>query len=322
MKPKAVIVYVVAPEARQRTELLYYSLELLEKHFNRCYNYPILIFHEDLSESRKTEIQKNFSSNFIFALLDNFRELPSRMEEEQVLRWSQGFDGGRHTNVDHDIGYRHMCRFYSYGIFVHPALQPFDYYWRFDDDSFLLKPVNFDPFAKMQEEGYVYGYRSIMREDPLREEGKGLQQLLDTTKQFARKNKLPRCYLRPFTNWRGQTNGKQYYTNFEITNISFWRNNPLYKQYISTLENQGGFYKYRWGDAAVRSLACGIFLKPLQIHHFGTIAYRHNYHYAIKDKIEIDYDRPDWVNMSSIKEKLGGLPVPKDSEITNYSELN
>ncbi|NGX54783.1 MAG: hypothetical protein KR126chlam2_00402 [Chlamydiae bacterium] len=312
MKPKAAIVYLAPKESMNRFEVFLYSLELMEKHFNQRFGYPVVIFHEDLPEAKMEQIRSTFSSEFYFEKLVDFLELPTHLNIEKVKRWLQGKDGGRLSAQG--LGYRQMCRFYSHGLLFHPALHAYDYYWRFDDDSYLTHPVNFDPIETLEKQGCVYGFRSLMREDPKRTEGQGLKEIMTLTRKFARKNRLPLKHLRPFSDWLGRSNGKQYYTNFEINKLSFWRNNTLFKEYISLLEHADGFYKYRWGDALTRTLACSIFLKPQQIHHFTTIGYRHNYHAAVTDSVDIHYFIPDEIDRSaSVVQELGAFHIPGDA---------
>lgn len=307
MKPKAAIAYLAPPQQMSRNTMLYHSLECLEKNFNRRYHYPVVIFHEDLPAREIQKIKQVYSSPFIFVHLPHFQELPSNVTKDEVNDWAFGKNGGRHAQ--RYIGYRQMCRFFSYQLFSHPIMLEYDYYWRFDDDSFLLQPVGFDPFQVMADNGYVYGYRSLMREDPKKEEGKGLRELFQITRQFAKKHCLSTRYFRPFTDWRGRSNGKQYYTNFEITNISFWRNHPLFSQYVEVLEKEKGFYKFRWGDSIFRALTCALFLKPHQIHHFGAISYRHNTHYSLPGSTDLHYYLPSEEELKQAKAGHFALPL-------------
>ncbi|NGX54356.1 MAG: hypothetical protein K1000chlam4_01082 [Chlamydiae bacterium] len=52
MKVKAAIVYLAPKESMNRFDVLLYSLELMEKHFNQRFGYPVVIFHEDLPEAK------------------------------------------------------------------------------------------------------------------------------------------------------------------------------------------------------------------------------------------------------------------------------
>ncbi len=308
---KGAIVYLAPPLHGGRHDVFLYSLQLMEKNFNQRFAYPVIIFHEDFTQEAIEQIQSTYSSSFTFVHLPDFTKLPEGVEPDQVSRWMRGEDGGR--KGAQGIGYRQMCRFYAYGLLMHPALEPYDYYWRFDDDSFLIQPITEDPFETLEQGGYIYGYRSLMREDPRIEEGHGIKELLQLTKQFAKRSSIPWKHFRQFTDWRGRPNGKQYYTNFEINKVSYWRNNELYRAYIAEIEKAQGIYKYRWGDACIRSYGCALFLKPEHIYHFETLPYRHNYHYAVAHSKTIDYYRPSWVNLEDTTERLGALAIDRDS---------
>lgn len=259
----------------------------MEEYFNRLYNYPVIIFHEDFSLSTQQEIRSLCDSKITFVQLPDFQKLPKNLSQEQAERWSQGLDGGRKAQ---GVGYRHMCRFFSYGLLMHPALDPYEYYWRFDDDSFLTQLVPYDLFEWMQTNRKIYGFRSIVGEDQRLHEGLGGSSLWAETLTFARHHKLSTRSLKRFcANWLGRYKGLYYYNNFEINNIPYWRNHPLFHSYFARLDETHGFYKYRWGDANVRTFACHLFLTPDQIHHFDEIGYRHNDHYSLPNSVEITY---------------------------------
>lgn len=76
-----------------------------------------------------------------------------------------------------------------------------------------------------------------------------------------------------------QVNDEEYnlyhfWSNFEIARVDLW-DNPLYEAYFQYLESTGGFYKERWGDAPVHSLAIGFMLDLKEIHYFRDIGYQH-----------------------------------------------
>lgn len=66
-----------------------------------------------------------------------------------------------------------------------------------------------------------------------------------------------------------------FWSNFEIARTDLF-NNELYEQYIAHLENSGGFYKERWGDLPIHSLALGLFTNLSDIHYFRDIGYKHS----------------------------------------------
>jgi hypothetical protein len=59
-------------------------------------------------------------------------------------------------------------------------------------------------------------------------------------------------------------------TNFFAVDLSWWRS-PAYRSYFSALEQAGGFYEYRWGDACVHFLAVAAMLdketEVVRLHH-------------------------------------------------------
>jgi len=56
------------------------------------------------------------------------------------------------------LGYRHMCTFQSKGAYEQPILTGLDYAWRLDDDSQILKPIQYDLFEFMRGRKISYGY--------------------------------------------------------------------------------------------------------------------------------------------------------------------
>lgn len=66
-----------------------------------------------------------------------------------------------------------------------------------------------------------------------------------------------------------------FWSNFEIARTDLF-NSPAYEAYFEHLEKSGGFYKERWGDAPVHSLAVGMLLDLKDIHYFRDIGYQHS----------------------------------------------
>ncbi len=66
-----------------------------------------------------------------------------------------------------------------------------------------------------------------------------------------------------------------FWSNFEISRTDLFLS-PEYKKYYEFLENSGGFYMERWGDAPIHSLAVGLFLDQSEMHYFRDIGYRHS----------------------------------------------
>lgn len=65
------------------------------------------------------------------------------------------------------------------------------------------------------------------------------------------------------------------WSNFEIGDLNLWRSDA-YMKYFEFLDQKGGFYYERWGDAPVHSIAASLFLPKEKIHWFDDIGYRHD----------------------------------------------
>ncbi|KAH3901250.1 related to Probable mannosyltransferase KTR5 [Saccharomycodes ludwigii] len=66
-----------------------------------------------------------------------------------------------------------------------------------------------------------------------------------------------------------------FWSNFEIARVDTF-NNDLYNKYFQFLEESGGFWTERWGDAPVHSLGISLFLNKEDVHYFRDIGYQHS----------------------------------------------
>lgn len=64
------------------------------------------------------------------------------------------------------------------------------------------------------------------------------------------------------------------WSNFEVGDLN-WLRSKAYTDYFESLDQDGGFFYERWGDAPVHSIAAGLMLKKEEIHFFNDIAYYH-----------------------------------------------
>jgi mannosyltransferase len=69
-------------------------------------------------------------------------------------------------------------------------------------------------------------------------------------------------------------NMRHFWSNFEIADMDFFRS-EAYRKLFRHLDEDGGFYYERWGDAPVHTLAAAMLLKPEQLHHFSDVGYVH-----------------------------------------------
>jgi mannosyltransferase len=64
-----------------------------------------------------------------------------------------------------------------------------------------------------------------------------------------------------------------FWSNFEVGNLNFWRS-QRYQSFFDHLDQRGGFFYERWGDAPVHSIALGLFEDINRIHWFHDIGMR------------------------------------------------
>ena len=64
------------------------------------------------------------------------------------------------------------------------------------------------------------------------------------------------------------------WSNFEVGNLN-WLRSKAYTDFFESLDQDGGFFYERWGDAPVHSIAASLLLNKDEIHFFEDIAYYH-----------------------------------------------
>jgi len=148
----------------------------------------------------------------------------------------------------------------------------YDYYWRVDSDVEFHCPFDYDPFEWMRDNKIEYGFTIIHPEYRAT-----IPTLWQTAQDFLKKNSnLPVANnsMQLITNSDGTYNTCHFWTNFEIANLNFYRSQN-YLDYFQFLDESGGFFYERWGDAPVHSIAAAMMLDKKQIHWFEDIGYYH-----------------------------------------------
>jgi len=250
----AVIIYL---SRKQSINDLKKSLKLLNKNFTRRFKYPVLIFNDDFTNADQRILRKIYS-NIKFEKIKF--EIPLWIDKNQI-------DKGSHKVR---LGYMHMCRFFSGEIYKHEAIKNYDWYWRLDSDSYLHYRIRYDIFNFMEKQGFIYGcFETNIKEKP--EFVIGLWEL---TKEYIQKNNFQPIFLNKYLDKEGKWDRSVFYTNFEISKLDFWRS-ERYKEYYDMIDQNGGIYYYRWGDATIHLLALSMLVGEAKIHYFKDIDYSH-----------------------------------------------
>uniref|UniRef100_A0A6U6D8H0 Uncharacterized protein n=1 Tax=Guillardia theta TaxID=55529 RepID=A0A6U6D8H0_GUITH len=258
--PRAVIIYLIGKKIEHFLDLLD-SLHSLKINFLDQNPYPIILFHEGLNQTQMEAVLKHYDDVRFHRLDKEFLFPPEHVNFSKVPKIIGG-----HANV----GYRHMCRFYSGAMFNYPLLEPYEWFLRLDSDSFILGRIREDPFKVMRAGRYIYGYMGIGREDEYLTTGlwNASQEYMRERNIFPEDTALDR-YLE-----EGVWDRSYFYTNFEIGHLPFFRSEK-YQSFYASLDRKGGFYYYRWGDAPIRLLGVTMHAKETMIRRFHEIPYSH-----------------------------------------------
>ena len=173
------------------------------------------------------------------------------------------------------LSYRAMCRWQSGFFYHHPALASYDYYWRVEPDVHFFCDVPYDPFAFMAHHELVYGFNMAILDD-----ARSFASLWSDTRDFISAHPEyihPRAdlswLLDPNTGM--DYNNCQFFSNFEIGDLNFFRSEANTK-YFEHLDRRGGFYYARFGDAPIHTLAVSMFAPKDRVWFFRDIGYQHD----------------------------------------------
>ncbi|KFZ14642.1 hypothetical protein V501_03141 [Pseudogymnoascus sp. VKM F-4519 (FW-2642)] len=171
------------------------------------------------------------------------------------------------------ISYRHMCRFESGFFFQQPLMLNYEWYWRVEPSIELFCDINYDAFKFMADNGKKYSFVLSLYEYV-----ETIPTLWTSVKKFM-KNHPEHIVEGNSMGYLSEDGGETYnnchmWSNFEIGNLN-WLRSKAYTDYFNTLDQDGGFFYERWGDAPVHSIAASLMLKKEEIHFFNDIAYYH-----------------------------------------------
>ena len=141
------------------------SIKLMERHFNRWYNYPYVFLNDaDFNSTFKETVQTYTSGAVEFGKIGpELWGYPSWMHED-VARDAvkqQGDDDIMYGGIE---SYHHMCRFFSGFFFKHELLLQYEWYWRIEPDVRYFCDITYDPFVEMAKRNKTYGFTIAVKE--------------------------------------------------------------------------------------------------------------------------------------------------------------
>ncbi|WVR05196.1 hypothetical protein IAU60_002208 [Kwoniella sp. DSM 27419] len=250
------------------------SMRQMEDRFNHWAQYDyVFLNEEDFSDEFKRYTQSQTKAKCHYGKIEpEHWYQPDWIDEDKATKAREEMIRKK-VIYGHSVPYRNMCRFNSGFFFRHPLLADYDYYWRIEPSVRFFCDLNYDPFLVMQDEKKVYGFTISLFEYI-----ETIPTLWDAVKEFIglHPEHLPEGNGMAFLSQDGgETYNKcHFWSNFEIGDLNFWRS-QAYMDFFEHLDQKGGFYYERWGDAPVHSIGAALFAKKEQIHFFDDIGYRH-----------------------------------------------
>ena len=249
-----------------RTKCLRRCLESLHNNYNYKYDYPVyVIYFDDIydNEDYRNEVHKNISDNIHFRSIPY--KSPSHILESEMF-YNQN-DLWYVKNGSFNIsrkGYLHMCNYWInfYG-YPNTEFEKYDFLMTLDDESGYTKMMEEDPFKVISEKGiemaaYISGQR-LRNGNPHQGHRDTRTGLWSFTKDFMVSNGVIPKYqpLREMVSLSDEEGGEKFHflpwSDTYVFNMSFART-ELWRKWVKAVNDNGGVYKYRWGDNEIISL--------------------------------------------------------------------
>ena len=256
-------------------------------------------YFDDIYDSKNFQdsIRKETSENVHFISVPY--KTPDFLNEKELFYNRQDINYVRTSFSIHRKGYLHMCNFTS-NMFGYPSteLGKYDFIMTHDDESGYNQEMTEDPFRIMQERPESFGAFFVGQR---LKNGAPHQGHLDTrvglwefTKKFFINNKiLPKSQVLKDLLRDPAAERKFHFLKwcdtYVIKTEAF--KSDLWKKWIAAVNQEGGIYKYRWGDNEIISLFAHIYddqiynLKMVEsgVHNQGMFRHMQDYAPSVKD---------------------------------------
>ncbi|ODV61525.1 mannosyltransferase YUR1 [Ascoidea rubescens DSM 1968] len=264
------------------------SIRTLEDRFNKNYNYPWTFLNDEpFTQEFIDATSLATSGETQYGIIPQVDwNIPHWIN---LTKFEQNINDSIHNNIIYGFSksYRNMCKFNSGYFMRQELLQNYEWYFRVEPDVNYFCNFNYDPFKLMKNLNKKYGFIVSIYDyqntiptlwDTTMEfftTGNNSNYLAkDNSYKFLTDNSLIGTSVTVQTNSTSDYNLCHFWSNFEIANLNFFRSKP-YQEFFNYLNQKGGFYYERWGDAPVHSIAVGLLLNKSEIHHFDDIGYYH-----------------------------------------------
>ncbi len=212
-------------------------------------NYKLIIFCEG-EPNKKIKSFINYLINeknihIIFIKIDLGLYVKRKKKDNYIKEFPHAADCRSVTS----LGYRDMCKFFAFDVFLDKNLKDTEYFVRLDSDSYFIHTNrNFIKDLENFKSDYGFINKTIQKEDKAVSLGFGkcLYDFFKKNVSYSSKIKNYFSFCQDAT-----LTPKIFYTNFEIVKLS-WANSDWNLGIMKHIIKSKGIYNYRWGDALIR----------------------------------------------------------------------
>lgn len=261
-----------------RQHCIHHSLKNLWEKFNHNYDYPVYVYYfDDIYDDLDTQkrLRSNNPQNVIFRSVPY--KTPSFVKEEEMFYNRTDLWYPRTRFSKSRKGYLHMCHFKSniYG-YENSDMHLYDYALIHDDEAGYINALPYDPVETLSKQDTSFGAYFVGQR---LKDGHPHQGHLDTrtglwdfTKSFIEthdivpKSKVMQALLK-------EPAGDRLYHYIKwcdtyVLKTAMFKSD-LWKKWITAVNQEGGIYKYRWGDNEIITLFSYIYNE--KIHNFKAV---------------------------------------------------
>lgn len=245
---------------------------------------PVLVFNEgDLTPAQMEYVDSCTDRTVAFPFVELNAFFPKGFDPE--AEW-ETFAKGEHYFKSLPgrarWSYAQMIRFWTTGIWKHPAIQQFDTIMRIDTDSCFLDPAleqhanpSLAPLPALRDQ---FVYQSI---NPPHGKSTYVQGLYDFAKEYMAAEGLepshPALWATVEEAWNGPRRTLPVFkTNFENARRAFFQSPKVLRWHEALTEREPfGVWRRRWGDAQTRFLTMAMFGTPATVDVAPDKGYAH-----------------------------------------------
>ncbi|KUJ06984.1 glycosyl transferase [Mollisia scopiformis] len=300
------------------------SIRQVEDRFNRKYHYDWVFLNDKPFDATFKKVTTSLVSGTTHygEIPKEHWSFPEHIDQDKARKVREDM-AQRKIIYGDSVSYRHMCRFESGFFFRQPLMQNYEWYWRVEPSIELFCDIDYDVFKFMSDNKKKYSFVLSLYEYV-----ETIPTLWDSTKKFmkAHPEHIAEGNSMGFLSDDGGDtyNHCHMWSNFEVGNLN-WLRSQAYIDYFESLDQDGGFFYERWGDAPVHSIAASLLLKKEEIHFFNDIAYYHVpfTHCPTGEKTRLDLkchcnpkDNFDWKGYSCTSRffEINGMEKPEGYE--------